>query len=82
VWEFDPAEPKTSGVSPKYQVQYILQNPAVNGDVKGICSAANGEPATSPSQTFDYSPAGERLYLSYTGKGGQLSLTFKLNTKL
>jgi hypothetical protein len=115
VWELDSVEFRTSGVSQKYHVQYILQNQAVkallgsaideryftvlfyqdavevgingtvNENVKGTCSAANGKLTVAiyneTSQTFDYSVAGEKLYLSYTRQGGQLSLIFKLNTK-
>jgi hypothetical protein len=57
-------------------------NGTVNNNVKGTCSAANGKLTVSlyneTSQTFDYSLAGERLYLSYARQGCQFSLIFKL----
>jgi hypothetical protein len=115
VWELDSVELKTSGASQRYQVNTILQNPAIkalvgsvldnryltilfyqnsvelgingtmNENVKGTCSAANGRLTVSlyneTSQTYDYRVAGERLYLSYTLQGRQLSLIFKSNTK-
>lgn len=60
-------------------------NGTADNNIKGTCSAVNGKLTVTlyneASQTFDYRPAGERLYLSYTRQGAQLSLIFKLDTK-